>query len=322
MVDGHAYPTGAVGGRWLDEAVGKPFELPDAMSYAESCAAVAATRLSRQIWRLTGDPRALDQVELLLWNAVPCGVGADGATWFYSQPQAVAEVAGESNPWVTPFDYGPNMALQWFPSRRHEWFDVLCCPPNLARLFATVPHHVADVDGAGDLQIHLPIAATIRGQGWDVEVSGAYPDDGDVRIEVRAAPVGRRVLVREPGWAGGSGPVALPSDGRVDVPVTAEWWESDRRVEGAAQTAYLRRGPVVHCVEGVDLPGVDLRDLVVDCSRPLSEAFGLAARSAGSPLHHPVVDPVVVPVPSVRTVPYHAWSNRGPTTMRIRFPRR
>jgi uncharacterized protein len=34
LVDEHAYPTGAVGGRWIDESVGRPYELPDSMRRA------------------------------------------------------------------------------------------------------------------------------------------------------------------------------------------------------------------------------------------------------------------------------------------------
>ncbi|HMK63121.1 MAG TPA: beta-L-arabinofuranosidase domain-containing protein, partial [Acidimicrobiales bacterium] len=145
LIAEHSYPTGAVGGRWLDESVGKPYELPDAMAYAESCAAVAATHFCHRIWQLTGDPRSLDQTELLLYNAVPCGTGADGESWFYSQPHAVAEVTPESNPWVQPLEYQQSMLLEWFPVRRHGWFEVTCCPTNLARMFATVHHHVAEL---------------------------------------------------------------------------------------------------------------------------------------------------------------------------------
>jgi len=83
LVGEHSYPTGAIGSRWLDESVGKPFELPDAMSYTESCAAVASLRFCQQVWDLTQDPRALDQIELLAYNAVPCGVGSHGESWFY-----------------------------------------------------------------------------------------------------------------------------------------------------------------------------------------------------------------------------------------------
>ena len=163
MVEEHSYPTGAVGGRWLDESVGKPYELPDAMAYAESCAAVAATRFCRRIWQLTGDPRSLEQTELLLFNAVPCGTGDDGESWFYSQPHAVADAASESNPWLRPYEYQQSMLLQWFPVHRHRWFDVTCCPTNLARMFASVQDHVADLDAEGNLLIHLPIGARVVG---------------------------------------------------------------------------------------------------------------------------------------------------------------
>jgi DUF1680 family protein len=314
-----SYPTGAVGGRWLGEATGKPFEQPDAMSYAESCAAVAAAQFCRRIWALTGDPRALDQLELLVFNAVPCGVGDDGASWFYSQPHAVAEVAAEHDPWTYGFDYGAMMLRQWFPAHRHEWFDVPCCPPNLARMFATVPGDVAQLDPSGDLLVHLPIACSIRGGGWHVEIDGAYPADGDVAVKVLAAPDGRTVRVRRPGWAGGRGHEDVAPDGSVSLPVQWQWWTTDHRVEGAAGTVHLRRGPVVHCVEGVDLPGIDLRDLVVDPTAAPEQAF--AVRSSGSSLHGPVPATAPAPAPvTVRTVPYAEWSNRGTTTMRLRFP--
>ena len=315
----HAYPTGAVGGRWLGEMVGKPFEQPDAMAYAESCAAVAATQFSQRIWRLTGDPRALDQAELLLFNAVPCGVGAGGDTWFYSQPQAVGEVSPDVNPWVYDFDYGMLMLAEWFPARRHDWFLVPCCPPNLARMFASVDRHVAEVDAAGDLLVHLPLDSRIRGDGWDVEVGGGYPVDGEVTVTVHAAPPGRQVRVRRPGWAGRSGHELLGADGRVSLPVDWQWWTTDHRVEGAAGAVHLRRGPVVHCLEGVDHAGVDLRDVMVDPSHPPTEAF--SALPPAPALHHPVGRGAAAAEPvTARPVPYADWANRGATTMRLRFP--
>ncbi len=325
LVDQRSYPTGAVGGRWLDESVGKPFEMPDAMSYAESCAAVASTQFCRRVFDLNRDHRALDQIEVLLFNAVPCGVGADGESWFYSQPHAVTEIAPETNPWATPFGYGPQMLLDWFPPRRHRWFDVCCCPPNLARMFATVDQYVADLDHLGNLAIHLPVAARIGGAGWDVEVSGNYPAQGRVEVRVDASPPQGQLLVRTPGWAGGNGHVLLADSGALDLPVCDRWWETDARVEGAGGTVFLRRGPVVHCVEGIDLPGIDLRDLVVDPARPPGSAFSARAAGRRGKLHRPLPDPPASadtePVGEVPTIPYHAWANRGLTTMRYRFRR-
>ncbi|MCE7975549.1 MAG: hypothetical protein DYG92_14710, partial [Leptolyngbya sp. PLA1] len=122
-----------------------------------------------------------------------------GDTWFYSQPHAVAEVAAEENPWVYEFDYGMLMLREWFPARRHPWFTVPCCPPNLARSFAAVDRMAAELDQAGDLLVHVPLACRITGDGWDVEVAGSYPDDGEVGVTVRSAPPGRVAKLRRPG---------------------------------------------------------------------------------------------------------------------------
>jgi uncharacterized protein len=325
MVDEHSYPTGAVGGRWLDESIGKRFELPDAMAYAESCAAVAATQFCQRIWELTGDPRSLEQAELLLFNAVPCGTGADGESWFYSQPHAVADASPETNPWARPYEYQQSMLLEWFPVRRHRWFDVTCCPTNLARMFSTVHRHVAALDAHGDVLVHLPVAARLTGEGWDVEVVSDYPEVGDVRLLIHSTPRGRQLLVRIPTWAGGGGHVPVGADGRVHIPIQAEWWETDPRVEGAGDTVFLRYGPVVRCVEQLDLPGVALDELRVDPTRPPETAFSVQPRGAPSGLHHPFDPgdgaPPVVSLP-VTTIPYHQWANRGTTAMRMRFARR
>jgi uncharacterized protein len=318
VLDRHSYPTGAVGGRWLGEAIGRPFEQPDAAAYAESCAAVAAAQLAWRMWRLTADPRALDHLELLLFNAVPCGVGADGASWFYSQPHAVAEVAPDHNLWTYEFDYGQNMLREWFPARRHRWFDVPCCPPNLARAFASVPQWVAEMRGA-DLLVHLPLAGRLQRDGWDVTISGGYPDDGHIQVTVDARPDTGHLLVRRPGWAGGSGHEPLPADGLVDLPVDWAWWTTDHRVEGGA-TLHVRRGPVVHCVEGVDHPMLDLRDLAVDPTTPPPRGF--RHRPAAGPLHRPWTpagDGAAEPV-AVSLRPYATWANREPSTLAVRFP--
>lgn len=320
MVREHAYPTGAVGARWLGEAVGRPYEQPDAMAYAESCAAVAALQLSERLWRLARDPRALDQIELLLFNAVPCGVGAGGDRWFYSQPQAVADVAPDPNPWVYGFDYGQMMLREWFPARRHRWFDVPCCPPNLARAFAAVAAHVAEIDAAsGDLLLHVPLACRVRGAGFDVEVAGDYPFAGALRVTTHAVPEGRALRVRRPGWAGGDGHEVLPRDGAVTLPVDWEWWATDHRVEGGGGTVHLRRGPVVYCVEGTSAAGVDLRDLVVDPRLGPQAAFR-RRRASATTLHgrwqgRGAGEPV-----AVAPIPYADWANDATTTMRVRFP--
>jgi DUF1680 family protein len=87
---------------------------------------------------------------------------------------------------------------------------------------------------------------------------------------------------------------------------------------------FLRYGPVVHCVEGIDLPDVDLRRLVVDPAEPIDRAFAVRPDGPDRVLHRPVGhDRTERPATTtVATTPYHAWANRGPTAMQIRFGRR
>jgi DUF1680 family protein len=338
MVGERSYETGAVGGRWLGEAAGRRYELPASMSYAESCAAVAATQFSARVHRLGGRVDALDQVELLLHNAVPCGVSATGDRWFYSQPHAVEPGAVETNPWVIPLDYGQAMLMEWFPAHRHEWFEVTCCPPNLARMFATAHHHVASIcdgpDGdGGDLQVHLPLAARLRGGGWDVTVDSPWPEQGDVSVSVHAAPTGARVRFRRPVWVDpGDVAGATERDHRwIGVPHTGggphpvmrlrpepRWWCSDPRVEAATGTVHLRRGPFVMCAEGPDLDGVDPRLLVVDPTRPPEHAVLRCAPAGG--LHRPwTAEHGELEAMSLDFTEYHAWGNRGAGPMQLRF---
>lgn len=307
LVHERSYPTGAVGGRWLGEAVGRPFELGDETAYAESCAAVAAVQFARRIHALTGDVACLDHLELVLYNAVACGVGEDGESWFYSQPQAWHGVADrpEQNPWAQPWEYQESMQLRWFPPRRHRWYDVTCCPSNLARLYPEVPELVAALEPDGSLRVDLPASADLRGGGWHVQVGGRYPDDGAVTVRVLDAPAGgASVRVRVPGPPGTPGRWhtvvgAAGTEQTIEVPIEARWEACDPRVLSAIGRRYWRRGPIVYCAEvpaddAVDLRLVGCDDVVVDPP----------AGGAGAD-------------PSRSLVPYHRWANGGPSRMTV-----
>jgi len=337
LVAEHSHCTGHVGGRWMGEAVGRAYELGDDTSYAESCGAVAMAHLARRMWRLTGDPTVLDHLDTLLYNAIPAGVGADGTTWTYANALGFDDDA-EQNCFVLPFEYGPSMALQWFPFRRHEWFDVMCCPPNLARAFAAVPTWVADLlpgpdrsagragsaGSGGDpfpgaavgpvLRIGLPVSAHIEGGGWDVEVESAWPWTGDVRVDVRRAPSHGRVAVRVPGEGFVEVPAAGPSE--LEIPVTTRWWSAVPEATALLGRAHLRRGPVVYALDDRAVPGADLRRVVVDVTAPIDDrdprAVLVDAWVDETPAHpvtpyRPVADGSRRAIGPVVLRPYHEW---------------
>ncbi len=137
MLGESVYLTGAVGGRWVAEAVGEPYELPQSRSYTEACAAVAAIQWHERMHHLTGDPRALEWRSITLENALAVAVSDAGDEWFYATPHATS-CSSELHPWIG--DRLPAEIAGPVPLRRAPWRDVTCCPPNVTRLLAALAH--------------------------------------------------------------------------------------------------------------------------------------------------------------------------------------
>lgn len=205
------YLTGGVGARWDDEAFGDDYELPNRRAHAETCAAVAHVFWAWRMLQLDGDGRYRDALETALFNAVLVGVSLTGDEFFYQNPLA---------------DRGGH--------RRAPWFRVACCPPNLARLLASLPAHLYSTgdDGLwvhlyaeGEVTTELPGGETVR-----IAQRTAYPWDGEVAIEVdpeRPSEFALRLPV--PAWAPGPPSVEVNGQAVGDLEV-AEGGEADRDV--------------------------------------------------------------------------------------------
>ena len=123
------YVTGAHGSRHRDEAFGDPYELPPDRAYAETCAAIASFQWNWRMLLATGRGRYADEMERVLYNAVAAGTSLDGDRFFYSNPLQLRA--------------GHDGADEDHPSGRLEWYRCPCCPPNLARLVASLNAYVA-----------------------------------------------------------------------------------------------------------------------------------------------------------------------------------
>jgi len=267
---GRTYVTGGVGARHEGEAIGDRYELPNARAYAETCAAIASVMWNWRLLLLTGQGRYADALEEALYNGVLSGLALDGETYFYVNPLA---------------DRGEH--------RRQPWFGTACCPPNIARLLASLPGYVATTSDEG-LWVHLyaesTTVATVPGVGAvTLTQQTDYPWDGAIAIEVTPEhPAAFTLFLRLPGWvadqAGASltvndTPLVLPLIPGEYVAIAREWTPGDRvnltlplavrrifshpHVAENRGRAALARGPLVYCLEGVDHPGVDVWDLAL-----------------------------------------------------------
>ena len=250
LLDTSIYITGAVGGRWVAEAVGLPYELPQARSYTETCASVAAMQWHERMHRLDGSAESAHWLGRTLHNAFLAGISEAGDEWFYATPHATT-CDVEFHPWIG--DALPAQIAGPMPLRRAPWRDVACCPPNATRWLARLPHLARD------------LALTI-------------PDP--------------------------------------DPTSPARWIEANHRVESLRGCVALYCEPFVHCFEGVDNPGIDLRDIAVDPDSAVRrdgegfviDGFELRADSLYEPTTRGVAR-------ELRTIPFHRFANRGDSPM-------
>ena len=337
------YLTGGQGSRHRDEAFGDPYELPADRAYNETCAAIASVMWNWRLLLATGRRRYADELERALYNAVAVGLSADGAHFFYSNPLQLRA--------------GHDGSQEDSPSGRLPWYRCACCPPNLARLGASLHHYVA-TGGADGIQVHLyaggRITADLDAGPVELEVTTDYPWQGTVTVTVVRSPAGPwELALRRPEWSKAvavtGADLADDGDGyargrrvwaagdqvTVDFDMAVRAVAAHPAVDAVRGCVALQRGPLVYCLEQRDMPaGVSLDDLSIDpgvAAETVVSADGTvtltglgaagAARGWGTGLYRRADTPTAdaAPVRWVAT-PYYRWANRGVSPMRVWIP--
>lgn len=284
------YLTGGQGSRHRDEAFGDPYELPSDRAYAETCAAIASFMWCWRMLLATGEGRYADEMERALHNAIAVGVSQDGTRFFYSNPLQLRP--------------GHDGSTEDAPSERLPWYRCACCPPNLARLVASLHGYVATVDDDG-VSLQLFTAGVVRADTPAGTIALAvrtdHPWDGTVEVEVIDSPGTWTLSLRVPAWASGA-TVAAGGDARpaatdaqgylrlrrdwrpgervtLSLPMPVRLVRAHPAVDAVRGSVALMRGPIVFAVEDADLePGVSIDELRLDPSAPPE-----AVRTAGAP---------------------------------------
>ena len=171
-----------------------------------------------------------------------------------------------------------------------EWFVCPCCPPNVARIIASIGNYFYST-GPKDVWVHL-----FAGNTGELEVNGSpiklhqqtqYPWDGTVQFTVETEqPQDFTLHLRLPGWCSkyslqvNGQEQSIQPDAGGYLSIQREWKNGDtvtyvmdmpiqtlyanpavRQLEGRVA---MQRGPVVYCLEGVDHNGMVLDRISVE----------------------------------------------------------
>jgi DUF1680 family protein len=326
------YLTGGLGSQGRSEAFGDDYELPNARAYAETCASIGGILWYHRLFLREGRAAALDAFERTLYNGYLSGVSISGDAFFYVNP---LESDGKHE--------------------RSVYFDVACCPANLARLMEQLPGLIYATRG-DTLFVNQFIGSTakvtIDRTAAVVRQQTRYPWDGHVRIVIEPERPSEFALnVRIPGWARNE---AMPSDlyrfagPMADAPrimvngeplaltvndgfqsVRRRWKRGDvvevnfpmpaRRVlahEGVAEDRGKAAIQRGPIVYAIE--GIDNGGRALDVALPLDAP--LKSEFRGGLLNGLEVVTAQAGARTITAIPYFAWANRGKGEMAVWIP--
>jgi len=268
------YITGGVGSFPDCESFTFDYDLPDENAYAETCASIALVFFAHRMLHIELDSQYSDVMEKALYNGVLSGVGIDGKSFFYANPLAVYPEALKR--------VGSHRA-----GIRQKWFGCACCPPNIARLLASLGGYIYSVSD-NTIYVHLYVEgeSNINLCGRDIRINQKtnYPWDGKIRLLVHTNhPSEFSMAVRIPGWCRNA--AVMLNNKKVDLkeatkkgyayllkkwedgdvielnfPMPVECVEAHPAVRMNAGKVALQRGPLIYCLEEVD-NGKNLADI-------------------------------------------------------------
>jgi len=342
----------------VHQAYGREYQLPNITAHNESCATVGFALWNWRMLAITAQARFADILELAFYNGVLSAISLNGKKFFYTNPLRVVE--------DLPFE------LRW-SRKREPYISCFCCPPNVVRTIAEVSSFAYSIPvvslsnpsdegvwvnlyGSNVLDTKFPDGSRIK-----LIQETDYPWDGTIRIILEDAPPREfSVFLRIPGWANGS--IVKVNDKlagdnlkteqyfevkrkwsagdviKLVLPMPVQLIEANPLAEEVRNQVAIKRGPIVYCLESVDLPdGIKIMDVAIPPTIKLTSHFdkellggvtvlqGKAHFLGGSTWGEVLYREISHQKPKaidIRLIPYYAWGNRGKSEMTVWMPLR
>ena len=344
--DGTCYEPDSI--QKVHQSYGRPYQLPNSTAHNETCANIGNMLFNWRMLEATGDAKYADIVETALYNSVLSGVSLDGKRYFYTNPLRMSD--------DLPY------TLRW-PKTREEYISCFCCPPNTLRTICEAQNYAYTVNDStlwfnlyGDCELRTSLG---KKRPLVVTQHTGYPYDGKVVINLVEVPKKQKLVLklRVPSWCdnatvavnGVKEDVKVTPDSYItldrtwkpgdevtfDMEMKTKLLESNPLVEETRNHTAVKRGPLVYCLEGIDIEGGNAlddilipadakfttKDITIDGSRMTAletearlvdggDWTGKLYREVGS------ADKKV----KVTLIPYFAWGNRDKSEMSVWLP--
>lgn len=344
--DGTTYDQSPI--QQVHQAYGRQYQLPNITAHNETCANIGNMLWNWRMFLITGEAKYVDIVELVMYNSLLSGVSLDGKAYFYTNPLCVV--------------HGVSEKYRWSKVREPYISFCNCCPPNTIRTIAQSNSYAYSVSDKG-LWVNIYGSNELKtklNDGTEIELAQTtgYPWNGNISIEMKkVSDKPFSLFLRIPGWATET---SVKVNGEVIsdkcesssyVEINRKWKNSDKvelsisikpvmiqanpLLEEARGQVAVKLGPVVYCLEGVDVPeGSDVFDVTLPINmkleqEPLSIGTSKVVALKGEALLNNNSDwkgALYAPVDasrktvSVRLVPYYAWGNREKSNMTVWMP--
>lgn len=257
------YVTGGFGSTVYGEAFTFDYQMPNDLSYTETCAAISFLFFAQKMLMGEVDSKYSDVMERILYNGSISGMALDGKHFFYTNP---LEIWDEQNKRVPAYRHNK--------IKRPGWFGCACCPPNLARMITSLGNYIYSSDD-DTIYTHLYIGSNAKVKVGEkcvtIKQESMMPWEGKSTFTLSEGEY--TFAVRVPSWAD---KFTLKVNGEeieysvkkgyayvrcswaegdivtVEMPMEAKLVEANPYVRADAGKAAICRGPVVYCIESKD----------------------------------------------------------------------
>lgn len=332
----------------VHQSYGRAYQLPNLTAHNETCANIGNMLFNWRMLQTTGEAKYAEVLETALYNSVLSGISLDGTKFFYTNPLRISQ----------DFPY----TLRW--SKEREVYIKLCncCPPNTVRTLTQVQNYAYTLSsnavwfnlyGGSELETTINTQEKIK-----LSQTTDYPWDGNIQLKIAKAP--KKAIsfhLRIPEWCEKA---TITVNGQsfeaenkantyteinriwkkgdiveliLDMPV--KLMESNPLVEETRNQTVVKRGPIVYCLEGIDVKnGKSIDNVMIPADIEFKPRKTILAGSSivvlegkarltnedswKNNLYRPVQK--TAENVNITLIPYYTWGNRGKMDMTVWMP--